>query len=279
MLNQGIKSITRGGPQPPNSLESTEHLFHFTLSGAPETVTSKLVVSSIDFLQQLPNSSYEAVQVSGEQEITAYGIVIIKSPISLHSFNDPNVDDEQQTPDESEKMIDAGMLVFPPGELPSGKAPGAVNVLINGEGVSSCPRGQAILYFTTQFPSDYVSDGNREKFAESSLTPYLEATLSSIIPWQAPKTEAPDPPAVVFKAFFMRKASPSPFTTGPDNMLDSNIVVCPPLTSHIALSGDDAATKAETVFRMALKKLGVDGPDGSLPFWPPLENDGNDDDD
>ncbi len=75
----------------------------------------------------------------------------------------------------------------------------------------------------------------------------------------------------------MRKASPSPLTTGPDNTLDSNVVVCPPLTSHIALSGDDAATKAETVFRMAVKKLGVDEPDGSLPFWPPLENDGDDD--
>ncbi len=140
MLNQGIKSITRGGPQ--DSSESTKHLLQFTLSGAPETVTSKLVVSSVDFLQQLPNSNYAAVQVSGEHEITAYGIVVVKSSISLHSFTDPNMDDEQQTPNESEKMIDAGMLVFPPGELPSGKASGAVNVLINGEGVSSCPRGQ-----------------------------------------------------------------------------------------------------------------------------------------
>lgn len=119
--------------------------------------------------------------------------------------------------------------------------------------------------------------GKEENFAENLLAPYLEATLLSIVPWQSPKSETSALPDVVFKAFYTRKASPTSSTSTPD-VPGSKIVICPPLASHIALSGDDAAAKAEIVFRTALKKFGVDEND-TIPFWPPLEIDGDDDDD
>lgn len=292
MLNQGIESITS---QPSNPPESANDLFRLTLSGVPEALACKLIVSSADLSHYFPNSSVEAAQVSEENEITAYGIVVVKASISLRSFSDASISDEQRSPEETEKMIDAGMLVFPPGELPTGSAPGAVNVLVNGEGVSSCPRGEgknahgkfsgsagcsgfysylAILYFTSRLPPNFVLKGTEGNYAQHLLAPYLEATLSSIIPWQDPKTERHVSPTIVFKAFYTRTASPSS-----PNQPDNNVVLCAPLTSHIALSGDDAASKAEMVFRTALKKLGVDESDGPLPFWPPLDTDGDDDDD
>lgn len=292
MLNQGFESIAS---QPSSPSESANGLFRLTLSGVPEALTCKVIVSSADLSHYLPNSSLEATQVSEEKEITVYGIVVVKSSISLRSFSDVSVPDEQHSPEEIEKMIDAGMLVFPPGELPTGTAPGAVNVLINGEGVSSCPRGEgknaqakisglvgcsdfysylAILYFTSRLPPNVVLEGPEGNYAEQLLAPYLEATLSSIIPWQDPKTERHVSPTIVFKAFYTRTASPSS-----PNQPDNNVVLCAPLASHIAQSGDDAASKAETVFRTALKKLGVDESDGPLPFWPPLDAGGDDDDD
>ncbi|KLO17500.1 FAD/NAD(P)-binding domain-containing protein [Schizopora paradoxa] len=273
MLNQGIESIAPSSSQPSNPSENARNSFRLTLSGAPETMACKLIVSSRDFSRYLPNTDVESTQGSSEQEITAYGIVVLKTSISLNSFSDDGTPDEESSSDEPEKIIDAGMLVFPPGELVAGNAPGAVNVLINGEGVSSCPRGETVLYFTSRLPPEFALD-----FAEHLFASYLDATLSAIIPWQNPnKAEDPTLPDVIFKAFYTRRASPYPSTT--DRLHDENVVLCEPLTSHIALNGDDAAKKAEMVFRTALKKLGVDESDGRLPFWPPLDIDGDDDDD
>jgi len=276
MLNQEIKSMSQSDSQPSNP-ELTNDLFRVTLNDIPETVTSKLIISSVDFTRHLPSSDHDA-PLGGEQEVTAFGIVVVKSSISLQSFTASSAPDEQQPVDELMKMIDAAMLVFPPDELPSGKAPGAVTMLINGEGVSSCPRGEAVLYFTTRLPVTYATDGEENR-AEQLLTPYLEATLSSIVPWRAPRAETPALPVVTFKAFYTRKATAAPLVSTPDRTPEGNIIVCPPLTSHIAASGDDAATKAETIFRMALKKLCLEEADGPLPFWPPLEVDEDEDDD
>ena len=100
MLNQGIESITSSSSQPS---DSASKLFHLTLNGVPETIKCKLIVSSKDFSRYLPNTSVKPSQVSEEQEITAYGVVVVKTSISLNSFSDNATSDGENSPDETEK--------------------------------------------------------------------------------------------------------------------------------------------------------------------------------
>ncbi|KAL5530773.1 MRS6 [Sanghuangporus sanghuang] len=257
--------------------EETKNL-RLKLSEIPEDLTADVVISSINYLPHLSNFPQTETEVNlSTTESHSCCIALVDGVIPrLSSYESAQATENDSTGEPVEgsseeipsRPVDAALLVFPSGSLSSGKASGPVNVLINGEGTSSCPRGKSLLYLSTTTQN---IDANEANNPEQILRPYLEITLSLL---QSPSGE---PLRELSSAFYI-KSSPTLSDTHLASLKGKGIFVSPPLPEHIAEAGDAAASIGETLFRDVLKQLG--NPDADdVELWPPLPPGLDDDDD
>lgn len=108
-----------------------------------------------------------------------------------------------------------------------------------------------------------------EASPEATLQPYLEATLTL--------TKGDQPIKPIFSLFYTQLARISPSTCG-----DRRLV--PQIPTLISESADSAAVVAEEMFQNTVRALcdlrkerGMEISGESVPFWPPLEDEGSND--
>ena len=104
---------------------------------------------------------------------------------------------------------------------------------------------------------------------ETTLQPYLEAALTL--------TKGDQPIESLFSLFYTQLEHGLPSTH------DGRQLV-PPITTLISECADSAAIVAEEMFRTSAQVLedlrrerGTDVTEGPIPFWPPLEDEGKND--
>ncbi|KAL5527027.1 hypothetical protein ACEPAG_5818 [Sanghuangporus baumii] len=262
-------------PEPSSGNEEAKNL-RLKLTEIPEDLTADVVISSVNYLPHLANILQTETEVNlSTTESHSCCIALIDGVISRVSSyesaqateNDSTGEPVEGSSEESpSRPVDAALIVFPSGSLTSGEASGPVNVLINGEGTLSCPRGKSLLYFSTM-----NQNANEATNPEQLLRPYLQTTLSLL---QSPSGE----PLKELSTAFYIKSTPTLSDTRLASLKEKGIFVSPPLPEHIAEAGDAAASIGETLFRDVLKHL--DNPDAdNVELWPPLPPGLDDDDD
>ncbi|EJD00808.1 FAD/NAD-binding domain-containing protein [Fomitiporia mediterranea MF3/22] len=258
--------------------------FKLRLSEIPDELTADVIISSAQFLPKLGIDSEAGKGDVRTVERHAYCIALVHGSIARPptaqstSSTDENTEEPVETKAEGTddkdqtRPVDAALLVFLPGELPSGKASNPVNVLVNGEGTLSCPRGKTILYVSTQLPisSSTNSEGEDSPDPESLLCPYLDAVLSHFHTLSGSQLKE------LSSAFYV-KSTPSIPPSLPASLKERKIVLAPPLPDHFAEAGDVAAVNSEAIFRDVLKCLGREDAE-SVDVWPALERDDEDED-
>ena len=119
-----------------------------------------------------------------------------------------------------------------------------------------------ILYLSIPLDNSGISP-------ETALQPYLEATLTL--------TKGDRPINPLFSLFYTQLEHGSP--SARDNRL-----LVPQIATLISECGDSAAVVAEEMFRASVRVLedlqrerGVEAAEEPVPFWPPLEDEGSND--
>lgn len=121
--------------------------FCLKLADIPEDITADAIISSMDYL---PRVDSETDSNSSESHVYCIALIdgAITQPASSETASATDNDStgepvEGTSRENTPRPVDASLVVFPPGSLSAGKALGPVNVLINGEGTLSCPRGKS----------------------------------------------------------------------------------------------------------------------------------------
>ncbi|THH08028.1 hypothetical protein EW145_g2982 [Phellinidium pouzarii] len=235
------------------------------LDSLPRDLTADIIISSPDILLKYKKSSTDKFDECSTVGLQACCILVVDGSItSIQKF-----DSTERTIDEAHtenslghsRSIDSALLVFPPGELPSGTAQGPVHVLLNGEGTLSCPRGRSILYFSTALDTNAPYDIKTNP--EILIRPYITATLSMIC------TAEFVSPKELFSGFYL-KSQHSFSASFQESLKEYGIVVCSSPPAHFAERGDAAAVNAEGIYREVLKRLGRAGSGSETELWPPL---------
>ncbi|KAK1220723.1 hypothetical protein PQX77_016549 [Marasmius sp. AFHP31] len=275
--------------------ESEEQLPQYVIQmhEFPEPLTCKVLISSASRIPDslLSSSRLSELRKASGSSTFARCMAIIDKPLS---FRPPGQEDtppepepdgeeaEADTPPQSPKSMDAGILIFPPSSLPGGKATSTVDVLIQGEGTMSTPQGKWIVYLTTINPAN--------ESPEDLLRPYLEATL------RLRKSEDDTTITPLFTSFYNQRAplpsyatsTPlSPSTSPSFKLADTslpNYILVPQLPQQpLPEPADVANVNAEKVFwdviRILRPEVLKQEGESELTFWPPLPNDEGDEDD
>ncbi|CDO78059.1 hypothetical protein BN946_scf184826.g4 [Trametes cinnabarina] len=273
------------------SSSSTHALYSVELDGIEEPLTSKILLSSPDYIPRFsspPSSSFSAAIYP-----MARCIAIIDKPLVFTPSDAPDeaapIDTQEGAGDSEEDLeaksapkydVDTAVLVFPPGTLPDGSSAAAAHLLVTGEGSVSAPRGKWILNISLPLlPSVPASSS-----AEELLKPYLRAALTLTVPPSAlPDTQPCEP---LFTVFYIHHPASAP-TTSPSPETDPNIIMTPPCTRLLPAIADAATENAEAMFWIAVERLTgkgqpegesekeEKGPEGDSKvidsFWPPLD--------
>lgn len=179
--------------------------------------------------------------------------------------------------------VDTALVIFPPSILPGGSETASAHAFVTGGRSMSAPEGNCtsrlasagiglvafaltswpgILYLSTPLEDSKVSP-------ETTLQPYLEATLTL--------TEGDQPIKPLFSLFYTQ------LEHGSSSTRDDRLLV-PQITTLIPECADSAAVAAQEIFRASVRVLedlrrerGADVAEGPIPFWPPLEDEGSND--
>ncbi|TDL14315.1 FAD/NAD(P)-binding domain-containing protein [Rickenella mellea] len=250
--------------------DTTTPRFKISVDDVSEPIFADLIISSDDYLpQELLPVDVLGSAPSSSVETSAFCIAIVDQPLAFSKLSSqvplPEVDADsahsttQQSPANDD--ISTALIIFPPEARR--QTNGVVTVLIEGEETFSCPRGKHILYISTPC-LNLSSDANESLDPKDILRPYLMDTLRLLSNGPIPE------PA--FSAYYLRNLSTSNLPLSPKE----RVIISPPLSSHFATKGDEAARNAETIFWEVVKRLPKG--DGVESLWPPLEEDQNDED-
>ncbi|KAJ7582577.1 GDP dissociation inhibitor-domain-containing protein [Mycena floridula] len=179
-----------------------------------------------------------------------------------------DVTDETEAEEQDEtRDLDTAILVFPPGCLGDNGLNVAVTALITGEGTMSVPKGSWLVHLSTPIAGTTPAlETGTETKTEQILKPYLDALLVLTGP---PVSE---PLAV---SYYVQPPARSFETTS------SSIIISPDLAPSLALpeGSDTAATLAAELFWKVVKMLKPEDAEEIIELWPPLESQGDGDED
>ncbi|KAM6495747.1 FAD/NAD-P-binding domain containing protein [Amanita muscaria] len=251
ILGRRIQSILSPTP--------TTDLYTVNLEDMPEPLSCKLLISSPSMVDYLPSRVSKNAEESSQPLTIARGIAIVDYPITFTPAARASENVSEPRPAEGEdKIIDTGIIVFPPFALPGGSTSASGLVFITGEGSMSAPRGKSIIYLALP-----ISSGE-EISPEALLKPYLEATISLA----ADNSNSGREPLLT--TFYLEHIYR---TSIPD--ADQSCLMTPPVNSErLPEAPDMAATNAEEVFWKAIRLLRTNSDDqegkGMVEdFWPP----------
>ncbi|KAI5119632.1 hypothetical protein M0805_007895 [Coniferiporia weirii] len=264
ILGHDIISLETSSAQVEGVEAKNSRVHLLKLDELSETLSADMVITSSDLLLKYGGPGGIGPEDRLEDELCACGIVVIEGIISSISAHEDTRSTRQKSDEmrSAAKSLDSAFLVFPPGELVSGAAQGPVNVLINGEGTLSCPRGKSILYFSTILNDNVLSEIKMDP--ELLLRPYLDETLSMV------HTSEYLSPKELSGTFYLKSHRSYP-TSVLESLKEQGVLVCPGLPTHFSECGDAAAINAESLYRDVLERLG--GRDSKTEFWPPLLED------
>lgn len=218
------------------------------LEGVPDILTADIVITDQKHLLHAGNIVFPPQSACQY----ACAILVLNKPMNVPIPKAPEGEDR-------ETSLDSCIVTFPPGSLSNGFSSNVVRALQTGQETLSCPSGKYILYMSTK-----LDDSSASHSPKDLLQPYLDAIVQ--------------PDEVEFSCFYTTEDFVDSGTSGDQLRSSEKTLIAPQLSSSWTEMGDLAVKHAESLFHAAtgLKNWNNDG--DSVPFWPPIDRDDNDND-
>lgn len=319
ILGRQLQSVTEEEVPRESDGAQARPRYQISLDDFPEPLAADVVVASSSqpvwnhLPSLIPPSSQSTTE--GDRAHVARCIAIVDTPIRIPSSSSAESsesaedgDTPEEEPTAQDKVLDAGVIVFPPSTVSGGSTSTTATLLVTGEGSLSTPAGKCMFLTTVSSPLlTFVSLGilyitisvNEESTmtstAEEVIKPYLDATMaltrpstSNLLPEDSECNDQPQQP--LFSACYFEHPESA---IGPGQSLENDTdpsptspktaIAVPALSPSLQFSEapDIAAVNAEKVFWEVVNSLKAvqpgDGDDGSSvdfsveSFWPPAD--------